>query len=142
MNTESAALIPAAPHIKIPSEGVPYLAGTQCSDCGQVLVGERSTCSKCGGRKGLKPIHLGETGHIHTYSIVHRTLPGPKTPFVSAIVALDGGATLPVVVRGVPTDAKKPLFNLPVKLHFETSDQTNKDGVPYLVYYFAPVSGE
>src|SRR5690242_11621075 len=50
------------PFLKIPKEGQPYLAGSKCSKCGEVVVGSRNTCGKCGAREGVEAVKLGTTG--------------------------------------------------------------------------------
>ena len=54
--SETAEQTPApsiASHIRRDNEGNPYLAGSKCSDCGHIFVGERSVCAKCYSRTGL-----------------------------------------------------------------------------------------
>jgi uncharacterized protein len=88
----------------------------------------------------METMKVRETGRIHTYTIVYRTFPGVKTPFISAAIAMDGGANLHGTVRDLPTDARDSFFNLPVRLKFEDSGQRAPDGVPFLAYYFVPIT--
>ena len=130
---------PAASHIRIPESGAPFLQGLRCGKCRETFADERTACAKCGARDAMEPVQLGETGHIHTYSIVHRSFPGINTPFVSASIGLDGGANVHGTVQGVPTDASSPLFGLPVRLVFNDSRQRDSAGVSYLAYHFVPL---
>lgn len=138
MSDFSAGWRPAVPHIRIAEDGAPFLVGSRCGTCHETFVDERLVCAKCGARDAMDPVHLGETGHIHTYSIVHRSFPGVKTPFVSAWIGLDGGANVQGTVQQVPTDASTPLFGLPVRLVFGDSGQRDGAGIPFLAYYFVP----
>jgi len=60
MSAAGAAVKPApttkgvVAFLKIPKDGAPYLAGSKCSKCGEVVAGERDTCGKCGARKGVE----------------------------------------------------------------------------------------
>src|ERR1700710_3038901 len=102
--------------LKIPKDGAPYLAGSKCSKCGEVVVGTREVCGKCGARKGVEAIKLTDTGKLYNYTVVHRNFPGVPVPFISAIVDLDGGGTLKGNLVGVEPDPAKIKFDMPVKV--------------------------
>ena len=138
-NLGASKLKTAVSHIGIAEGGAPFIIGCRCSICTQVFAGARATCAKCGARSQMIALKLRETGRIHTYSVVHRSFPGIKTPFVSATVSLDGGGNVQGTVRNVATDAATALFNLPVRLQFEVTDQVDREGVSFLAYYFTPV---
>ena len=61
-----------------------------------------------------------------------------ETPFVSAIVSLNGGGNVQATVKDVSLDTAKSLFGLPVKLVFNESEQRNNSGEPFLTYNFVP----
>ena len=42
----------------------------------------------------MQPIRLGERGRLYSYTVVYRSYPGIKVPFISAIVDLEGGGCL------------------------------------------------
>lgn len=138
MSESITNFVPAVSHIEFDDKGRPYIAGAICGNCGETFVGERSVCARCGNRDNFQATKLSETGTIHTYSIVHRSFPGIETPFVSAIVALDGGGSVQATVRDVSIDDPDALFNLPVKLVFSDSGQHNSDGVAFLAYHVLP----
>ena len=103
-------------------------------------MGNRSVCAKCCARGQMQTVRLQTTGHVHTYSIVHRSFPGIKTPFISATIALDGGGNLQGTLRDVAVNTPEPLFRMAVELHFEETGQRASDGSAYLAYYFSPLS--
>jgi len=70
--------------------------------------------------------------------VIPRTFPGVKTPFVAATVELDGGGVLKGTLLEVEPDPAKLAFDMPVRLVFRDSGQKDKDGRPYLNYYFVP----
>jgi uncharacterized OB-fold protein len=94
-------------------------------------------CPACGATDALERVRLGSQGTIHAHTVVHRSYPGVKTPFVSVVVDLDGGGT----VRGTLTDVD-PLAHLPVDLRvdmvFRDTGQRDKEGRPFLSYFFVP----
>ena len=58
-------------------------------------------CRACASRTPPQLFRSAETGTLHTWSVVERSYPGVKVPFVSAIVDLDGGLALKGTVSGV-----------------------------------------
>lgn len=140
MTTSMDELRPAAPEIRFDSGHAPFLAGSRCQACGTVFVGERTICANCGSRDGVSAHKLSETGRVHTYSIVHRSFPGVQTPFVSAVVALDGGGNVQATVQDVAIDTDEPLFDIPVKIVFSAVDQADSSGRNFLAYHFVPSS--
>ncbi|MDX2277875.1 MAG: OB-fold domain-containing protein [Hyphomonadaceae bacterium] len=94
------------------------MEGLRCDACGEIIVGEpRRACPKCFTVGALKPCRLCNRGSLYTYTIVHRSFPGIKTPFVSAIVDLDGGGVIKGNLIGV--DDKDIEFGMPVRVVFE-----------------------
>jgi len=77
---------PATSYTRIDGDGKPYLEGSRCNDCGAVFLGLREHCGRCGMRARMLSIHLGERGRLYNYTIVYRSYPGIKVPFISAIV--------------------------------------------------------
>ena len=128
----------AVPFLKVPKDGEPYLAGSRCSKCGEVAVGTRETCGKCGARTGLQAIKLGTTGKLYNFTVVHRTFPGVPVPFISAIVDVNGGGTLKGNLLGVEPVPEKIKFDMPVNIVIKPVPQKDKDGNSYLAYFFEP----
>jgi uncharacterized OB-fold protein len=69
----------------------PHLSGFRCSECDAVYLMRRSGCSRCGGDALGDRQNLGDSGLVTAATVVHRAPPGVVTPFVSGVVALDGG---------------------------------------------------
>ena len=61
-----------------------------------------------------------------------------RTPFIAAIVDLDGGGALQGTLLGVEADPAKIPFGLPVRVVYRHSGQTTAEGRPFHSYYFAP----
>ena len=126
--------------LKVPKDGDPYLAGSKCRKCGEVAVGTRETCGKCGSRDQMDHIKLGSTGKLYNFTIVHRNFPGVPVPFISAIVDIDGGGTLKGNLTGVEPDPAKIKFDMPVNIVIKPVPQKDRDGNSYLAYFFEPRS--
>jgi uncharacterized protein len=140
----SAALKPepttkgAVPFLKVPKDGAPYLAGAKCTKCGEVAVGTREVCGRCGARGAMEQIKLGTTGTLYNFTVVHRNFPGVPVPFVSAIVDVDGGGTLKGNLMGVEPDPAKIAFDMAVNIVIKPVPQKDKDGNSHLAYFFEP----
>lgn len=78
------------------------LAGSQCSQCGEVTLGSVSHCPNCGSDK-LTEIALSERGSLWTYTVARHKPPGdyrgpePFEPYGIGLVELPEG--LRVVTR-------------------------------------------
>jgi uncharacterized OB-fold protein len=131
----AAPVQPLAPFIKIDAEGKPYLEGFKCKACGEVLaVSARRSCPKCAAIGTLEPIRLAERGRLYTYTVVHRSFPGIATPFVAALVDLDGGGTIKGNLIGVDIEAVQ--FDMPLRVGFETLNATGEPGVQHVRHVF------
>ena len=133
-----AGPLPVVPFLKIPADGDPYLQGHKCKKCSAVYIGERSICAKCFARDQIEPIKLANTGELYVYSIVHRSFPGIKVPYVSAVVDLDGGGTLKGNLVNIDPEPEKIKLGMPVEVIYELAPSKDADGNEYLTYYFQP----
>lgn len=138
MSNSYEGMVPSVPYLKIDSAGEPYIAGSKCGKCGQIFFGDRTICARCADRTSMQAMRLGETGKLYAYTVIHRSFPGVKTPFVAATVELDDGGVLKGTLLEVEPDPAKLAFDMPVRLVFRDSGQKDKDGRPYLNYYFVP----
>nr|AJW29537.1 hypothetical protein pJE1_115 [Sphingomonas sp. JE1] len=129
---------PAVPFLKLDDENAPFLAGSRCGECGAVAPGERPICNACGARSNIAAIRLGTRGKLYSYTIVHRSFPGVKTPFIAAIVNLEGGGAIKGTLLDVTPDPEAIAFDLPVDVVFRDTGQVAADGAPFLSYYFTP----
>jgi uncharacterized OB-fold protein len=132
---------PASPILKFDDNGQPWLAGSRCSNCDAVFPGERMACAACAGRGTIQPIRLGTSGTLYNYTVVHRSFPGVKTPFVAAIVDLEGGGSLKGTLIDVAPDVATLTRDLPVQIVFRDTGQKTKEGKAFLSYYFTPAAG-
>ena len=130
--------LPAVSFLHFDEAGDAYLRGARCTDCGAVAPGDLLVCNACGARERMESIRLSESGAVYSYTIVHRSFPGVMTPFIAAIVDLDGGGALQGTLLGVEADPARIPFGLPVRVVYRDSGQTAADGRPFHSYYFLP----
>jgi hypothetical protein len=140
--TEAAAAVkkplPVVPFLKIPDKGDPYLEGLRCSACKTVFLGARDVCANCGARKQLEATKLANKGELYVYSITYRSFPGIETPYVSAVVDLDGGGTVKGNLIGIEPDPKKIKMGMKVDVIYKIAPRKDREGNEYLTYYFQP----
>ncbi len=138
--SETAALLPVVPFLKIPENGDPYLEGYKCGECGAVFLGERDVCSSCSTQGKLAGQPLSNHGELYVYSIVHRSFPGIEVPYVSAIVDLEGGGTVKGNLINIEPDPEKITMGMPIEVVYQTAPRKDAEGNEYLTYYFQPRS--
>ena len=132
-------LKPACLYLKLDGDR-PYLVGSRCKSCGAVFVGERAHCAACAARDAIEPIELGERGRLYNYTVVQRSYPGVKAPFISAIVELDGGGVVKGNLIEIEPDSPELRFDLPVEVVFRGAEIANPAGVGFLSHFFVPVT--
>jgi uncharacterized OB-fold protein len=140
MNTVAIdeGLKPATSYTVIPPEGEPYLLASRCRHCGATFLGQREHCGHCTTRDGMEPVRLGGNGHLYNYTIVYRSYPGIRVPFVSAIVDLECGGTVKGNLIDIEPDPARLHFGMPVRMVFRGAELANADGAGFLAHFFVP----
>ncbi len=96
-------------------DGAPHLVATVCAECGAQYFDRRNACAKCGKRE-FKTEALPSSGIVRSFTITHRAAPGVPTPYVSAIVDLEGGGVVKANVVNVEPSPDHVQFGMPVRL--------------------------
>jgi uncharacterized OB-fold protein len=130
------------PFLEINDDGRASLIGSRCEPCGAVVLGKKDVCPRCAMRGQMVPMRLGEHGKVHTYTIVSRSFPGVKTPFIPVVVDLDGGGSLAGVLLDVAPDPSAIAFDMPVDVVFRDTGQRAADGRPFISHYFVSAAGD
>lgn len=132
---------PKAGHkaVRVGADGSAWVEAFRCAVCGAVMVQEPRACRSCGRRDSLMPFRPGTSGTLYSWAVIHRSYPGIKVPFVSAVVDLDGGLTIKGTL--LLDDLGSLYEGMPVKLVMDDAGgATDKDGRPYIGFHF--ISGE
>ena len=140
--TAEKKAIPIVPILRLPDKAgeQPYLAGSKCTQCGAVYLGDRMACSRCLSTDPLEQIRLSDRGELHVFSIVHQSVPGVPVPYVAAIVDLPEGVSVRCNIVGVEPDPKNLKFGMPVQM-FTEKVHTDRDGNDVIAFKFQPVNG-
>jgi uncharacterized OB-fold protein len=97
--------------------GDEHLVSRYCTSCQALYFDRRNACAHCGGREfGTR--RLSNDGSLRAFTIVHRAAPGVPTPYVSAVVDLDGGGVVKANLVGV--DPKPDGIELGMKVRMTT----------------------
>lgn len=108
-----------------PEEAQPFLDAARerrlvvqrCTTCGEHQFYPRKVCIHCGG-DGIEWVEASGRGSVHTYTIIHRGLPGWREggPYVAAIVDLEEGVRMTTnVIDCAPDDVE---VGMPVEVTF------------------------
>lgn len=135
---ETPKLKPATPYLKLAEDGRPFLLGSRCTSCDEVFIGQRVNCANCTARDSITPIELGTTGRLYNYTVVHRSYPGIKVPFISAIVDLDAGGSLKGNLIEIDPESSDLAFDMPVKVVFRGAEIANPAGAGFVSHFFTP----
>ena len=134
----TTSLRPATSYTRLDSEGKPYLQGSRCEACQAVFLGEREHCGRCGARSQMEPMALAQRGRLYNYTIVYRSYPGIKVPFISAIVDLEGGGTVKGNLLEVTPDPQHVHFGMSVRMVFREAQIASAEGAGYVAHFFVP----
>lgn len=121
--------------VRVDANGSAWVEAFRCADCGAVMAEETPACRRCGGRGTLRAFRPGHSGALYSWTVIHRSYPGIKVPFVSAIVDIDGGLTLKGTLQ--IDDPAALRAGMPVNLVMDDAGgATDTDGRPYVGFHF------
>jgi uncharacterized protein len=112
----------------------PHLVAHVCTNCGALYFDRRNACGNCGKRE-FDTRALGTEGAVRSFTIVHRAAPGVPTPYVSAIVDLDGGGVVKSNVLNCPPDPDHVRLGMRVRLTTFVAG-TDDDGTEAIAFGF------
>jgi len=114
----------------------PHLVANECTSCGATYWDRRVACAKCGGTSFRKK-GMSSEGEVISFSIVHRAAPNVPTPYVSAVIHLDGGGAVKANVVDVEPDPGRVQLGMRVKLKTFPAGQDGQ-GTEAVAFGFAP----
>lgn len=124
----------AAVDYLILDKGDEHLEGNVCVNCGSVYFDRRNACARC-FKDEFQRKRLNNEGVLRTYTIVHRGAPGIPTPFVSAVVGLDGGGVVKANLVNIDPDPEKIELGMRVRLTTFVAG-TDDDGIEAVAFGF------
>lgn len=97
------------------ADGGPYLVANECGGCGALYFDRRNACARCAGTV-FGERRVASSGTLRAFTVVHRAAPGVATPYVSAVVDLEGGGVVKANLVGVDPDPEGIGLGMPVEL--------------------------
>lgn len=85
---------------------------------------------------------LGTRGRLYSFTIVHRSYPGVRVPFISAIVDLEGGGTVKGNLLEVEPDPGAIAFGMPIDVVFRDAGLANPEAAGHVAHFFVPAQGD
>lgn len=116
----------------------PHLVGNVCASCGAIFFDRRNACASC-GTKEFTARPLAKTGKVRSFSIIHRAAPGVPTPYVSAVIDLDGGGKVKANIVDTPADPETVKLGMAVTLTTFVAG-TDDNGTEAVAFGFVPAS--
>jgi uncharacterized OB-fold protein len=114
--------------------GDEHLLAKMCSGCGALYFDRRNACGRC-GRTEFSTKRLSAEGRVRAFTIVKRASPGVPTPYVSAVVDLDGGGVVKANLVNIDPDPDKIELGMPVQLTTFVAS-TDDDGTEAVAFGF------
>ena len=96
-------------------DGEPHLVANECKECGALYWDRRNACAKC-GKTNFDTKSMSSEGEVISFSIVYRAAPNVPTPYVSAVIHLNGGGAVKANVIDVEPDPEHVKLGMRVKL--------------------------
>jgi uncharacterized OB-fold protein len=115
----------------------PHLVANVCTECGSRYWDRRNACAKC-GKQQFDAKEMPSDGELISFSIVHRAAPNVPTPYVSAVVHLNGGGAVKANLVDVSPDPENVKLGMKVRLKTFVAG-TDDDGTEAVAFGYAPV---
>jgi uncharacterized OB-fold protein len=130
---------PATSYTRIDATGAPYLQGSRCGECAAMFLGVRENCARCCARRRMQSVRLAARGRLYSYTIVYRSYPGIRVPFISAIVDLDQGGTIKGNLLEIEPNPEKLVYGMPVRVVFrDAASALGEEAAGYIAHFFVP----
>jgi uncharacterized OB-fold protein len=117
-------------------DGDPYLVANQSTESGALYFDRRNADAKS-GKPGFERKKLERTGKVRTFTIVHRAAPGVDTPYVSAVIDLDGGGVVKANLLNTEPDPEHVKTGMPVQMTTYVAG-TDDEGTEAVAFAFEP----
>ncbi len=115
----------------------PHLVAWESVDSGALYLDRRNADASSGGTE-FRRRPLDGTGQVRSFTIVHRAAPGVETPYISAIVDLDGGGHVKANIVNTEPDPEKVMLGMKVRMTTFVAG-TDDEGTEAVAFGYEPV---
>lgn len=134
-----AGQIPVVDYLVLGQGGGAHLQANRCVGCNAQFFDRRNACANCSGTE-FNRVDLPTTGKVRSFTIVHRAAPNVPTPYVSALIDLDGGnGTVKANVVNTDPTPDKVQLGMAVRLTTFVAD-TDSQGTEAVAFGFEPAN--
>lgn len=130
--------VPIVDYLVLDDGDGPYLLAYESVESGALYFDRRNADAKS-GKPGFTRRRLAGEGTVRTFTIVHRAAPGVPTPYVSAVVDLDGGGAVKANIVNTPPDPEHVRLGMRVRLTTFVAG-TDDEGTEAVAFGFEPVT--
>ena len=114
--------------------GLPWLLGSRCSKCAEIVFPAMSDCPSCVSHDTMRGFRLRGHGVLRDFVVVHRGATGFTVPYVQAHVQLDDGPVVYSNLDVVTPDAQRIEAGMPVRMRIGVIKSI--DGIDYVGWTF------
>jgi len=118
-------------------DGPPHLVANESVETG-ALYFDRRNADATSGKPGFRRRRLADTGMVRTFTIVYRAAPGVPTPYVSAVIDVDGGGVVKANLVNVEPDPENVRAGLRVSLTTYVAG-TDDEGTEAVAFAYEPI---
>jgi len=130
-----AGQIPVVDYLVLDGAGT-HLEANRCTNCGAQYFDRRNACAHCSNTT-FDRVSLPTNGKVRSFTIVHRAAPNVPTPYVSAVVDLDGDGVVKANIINTDPTPEKISLGMPVRLATFVAD-TDSQGTEAVAFAFEP----
>lgn len=114
-----------------------YLIGSRCRHCKETFHPRRVYCAYCSS-SDMEEVRLSSRGTLHTFTIVHQTLPGSAilAPYAIGRVRLPEGVTVQTVIADCDPETLE--IDMPMEM-FIRKVKEDDAGNELVSFFFRPV---
>jgi uncharacterized OB-fold protein len=121
-------------------DGAPYLVANESTESGALYFDRRNADARS-GKPGFRRRRVADTGVVRTFTVVHRAAPGVPTPYVSAVVDLDGGGVVKANLVNVEPAPDAVRIGMRVQLTTYVAG-VDDEGTEAVAFAYEPVDQE
>ncbi len=87
----------------------------------------------------MQLVRSAARGRLYSYTIVYRSYPGIRVPFISAIVDLEEGGTIKGNLVEIEPSPEKLAYGMPVRVVFRGAEcALGEEAAGYVAHFFVP----
>jgi uncharacterized OB-fold protein len=116
--------------------GLPWLLGSRCSRCAEVVFPRMRDCPNCIGHDTMEPCRLRGHGRLRDFVVAQRGPTGFAVPYVQAYVKLDDGPVVYTNLVGVEPD--ESAIEPGIEVEMQIGVVKSVAGIDYVGWTFRP----